>query len=246
VTASTIPICQNCLDSFERLEGPACGRCGRPFVSPVATEAREPLCHACRRDVYAFDVARSFARYNDAMARAIILLKYEEVTRLGAWFAARLEEVVAREREIFLADVVVPVPLHPLRQRERGYNQAELIARPLAKRLGLPLGNYLLVRIKARPEKHRLTRRERWSTVRGAYATRTGAQVDKLRILLVDDVLTTGATLDACSRALHKAGAARIAGLTVARVVPDWASPQMTKQAQVPGDAAILAATSRI
>jgi ComF family protein len=246
VTASAIPICQICLDSFERLAGPACGRCGRPFISPVAIQAREPLCHACRRDVYAFDVARSFAKYNNAMARTIILLKYEEVTRLGAWFAARLEEVVAREPEILLADVVVPVPLHPLRQRERGYNQAELIARPLAKRLGLPLSSYLLVRTKPRPDKHRLTHRERWSTVRGAYATRTGTQVDKLRILLVDDVLTTGATLDACSRALCEAGAARVAGLTVARVVPDWAPPQMTNQVQEPRDAAILATSSRI
>lgn len=190
------------------------------------------MCFACRRDVYAFDVARSYATYNDAMARAITLLKYEEVTRLARWFAARLAETVARESELFAADVVVPVPLHRLRQRERGYNQAELIARPLAKRLQLPVGAYLLVRTKPRPDKHRLTRHERWSTVRGAYATRQGAPVDKLRVLLVDDVFTTGATLDACARALHRSGAARIAGLTVARVVPNWSAPGPISQVQ--------------
>ena len=90
------------------------------------------------------------------------------------------------------------------RLRERGYNQAELIARPLARMLGIPFRSYLLVRTRPRPNKIRLTRRERWETVRGAYATHKMAQVDKLRVLLVDDVFTTGATLDACSRALKR------------------------------------------
>jgi len=222
LTASPVPICVSCLDSFEKISGPACQQCGRPFISPVAAQMHSPLCHMCRGGVYAFDLARSFAGYNDSMARAITLLKYEAVTRLGNWFGSRLAELVARCPETIPADVVVPVPLHPLRLRERGYNQAELIARPLAELLRLPLGSYLLVRTKPRPDKHRLTRQERWRTVRGAYATRQGTQVDKLRILLVDDVFTTGATLDACSRALRSAGAARVVGLTVARVLPNW------------------------
>ena len=114
----------------------------------------------------------------------------------------------------------MPVPLHPGRQRHRGYNQAELIARPLAKRLGIPYRAHLLARTRPRPDKLRLTRRERWETVRGAYATQEGARVDKLRVILVDDVFTTGATLDACSRALRGGGAAQVVDLTVARAVP--------------------------
>lgn len=218
IAASSIPICLECLASFERLSGPACRCCGRPFISIVAAQAQEPLCHACRRGVYAFELARSHAVYNDPMMKAITLMKYEQVTRLGHWFAAQLAERVTENAEAFRADVV----LHPLRQRERGYNQAELIARPLAKRLGLPLRTYLLVRTKPRPARHRLTRHERWQTVRGAFATRSGTQVDKLRVLLVDDVFTTGATLDSCSRTLQQAGAAGVMGLTVARVVPNW------------------------
>ncbi|MGH9704185.1 MAG: ComF family protein [Candidatus Acidiferrales bacterium] len=194
----------------------------------VAAQAQEPLCHACRRGVYAFDLARSHAVYNETMMKAITLLKYEQVTRLGHWFAARLADRVAENSAVFTADVVVPVPLHPLRQRERGYNQSELIARPLAKRLGLPLRTYLLVRTKPRPARQRLTRHERWQTVRGAFATRTGTQVDKLRVLLIDDVFTTGATLDACSRTLRQAGASGVMGLTVARVVPNWSSSGKT------------------
>jgi predicted amidophosphoribosyltransferase len=89
----------------------------------------------------------------------------------------------------------------------------------LARRLGLKRGSYLLMRTKPRPARLVLSRKEHWDSVRGAYATREGVRVDKLRVLLVDDVLTTGATLDACSRALKQAGAASVLGLTVARVV---------------------------
>ena len=105
-----------------------------------------------------------------------------------------------------MADVIVPVPAHVARLRERGYNHAELIAKPLARSLGLPCRSYLLLRSRPRPDKQRLSLRERWQSVRGAYTMRNGMRVDKLRVLLVDDVFTTGATLDACSRALRKAG----------------------------------------
>ena len=116
--------------------------------------------------------------------------------------------------------MVVPVPLHPDRKRERGYNQAEVIAKPLARRLRLRLAPDILVRTTPRPSRLVLSRSEHWKSVRGAYAIRDGAQVDKLRVLLVDDVLTTGATLDACARVLKKTGAATVTGLTVGRVVP--------------------------
>jgi ComF family protein len=176
----------------------------------------------CRDGYYAFDRARSYGLYNDALHHAILLLKYEEVARLGDWFAERLAKIVLRDAAAFRADVIVPVPLHRDRQRERGYNQAELIARPLARRLHLKLGAYLLMRTKPRPGRLVLTRKEHWDSVRGAYATRKGLRVDKLRVLLLDDVLTTGATLDSCARALKRAGAAAVLGLTVARVVPGW------------------------
>jgi ComF family protein len=181
-----------------------------------------PLCHVCRRSLYDFDFARSYGPYDATMAGAIMLLKYQEVTPLAAWFAGLVRETFDRYSEICQADVVVPVPAHAARLRERGYNHAELIAKPLARSLGLPCRSYLLVRSRPRPDKLRLTMRERWRTVRGAYTIRQGLRVDNLRVLLVDDVLTTGATLDACSRALRKAGAAKVVALTVARAIPRW------------------------
>jgi ComF family protein len=153
------------------------------------------------------------------MAGAIILLKYQQVTPLANWFASCLHETFEVTSEMCQVDVVVPVPAHALRLRERGYNQAELIAKPLARSLGLPCRSYLLVRTHPRPDKLRLTLRERWRSVRGAYTIRQGLRVDNLRVLLIDDVLTTGATLDACSRALRKAGAAKVVALTVARAI---------------------------
>lgn len=216
--ASRIPLCEACLACLVPHAGPICQRCGRSFVSEVVSEGgAQPLCGICRRGLYDFDFARSSSVYTPAVARAIVLLKYEELVPLGRWFAERLSDVVRAFPEQFAVDVVVPVPLHPARPRERGYNQAELIARPLARALRLPCRSYLLVRTRPRPDKLTLTLRERWRSVRGAYAIRQGRRVDKLRVLLVDDVLTTGATFDACSRALRQAGASYVAALTVAR-----------------------------
>ena len=221
-TAGAVPFCRACAKSLQqRLSEPLCYRCGRPIISgAVIGGVTRPLCHFCRGYEYAFDHARSFGAYTPGMSRAILVLKYANVAPLGNWFARRLAELVAYDRNLYDADILVPVPLDKGRMRERGYNQAELIARPLARQLDIPLRSCLLVRTRPRPNELRLTRRERWETVRGAYATERGAQVDKLRVLLVDDVFTTGATLDACSKALKGSGAARVMALTVARALP--------------------------
>ncbi len=230
-TASRIPVCRECLGSLRPFSGPACQGCGRPFVSEQAALVPRPLCRACRAGVYAFDLARSYGPYDEKMTPAILLLKRNPIAPLGAWFADRLAELIAREPQLGEVDLVVPVPLHRARLRERGHNQAELIARPLARRMRLPLASNLLIRIKPRPAKLRMTRRERWLSVRGAYTIYKGKRVDKARILLIDDVFTTGATVDSCARVLRGAGAANVIALTVARAVPEW----VPRQAGNPG-----------
>ena len=226
--ASRVPICEECLASFAAMPGRVCEICGSPPETSFLTTPRPPettdtaeedrlVCAACRVRAYRFDRARSYATYDGALVRAIVMLKFERIEPLGVWFADRLAAVVRRETETLAADVIVPVPLHRERERERGYNQAELIAKPLAKRLGLPYRAVLLVRTRPRPDKQVLNLSERWESVRGAFATRPGSQVDKLRVLLVDDVVTTGATLDACAKARRGAGAKSVIGLTVAR-----------------------------
>jgi len=223
-SASRLPLCKRCLDSIQMLKGPICHRCGRPLPFATAGDTTNPLCQFCKRGVYAFELARSFAVYDDCMVRAVTILKYEAVTSLGDWFAARLGELVRSESLLQSPDLIIPVPLDPSRLRQRRHNQAELIARPLANRLGVPAPSGLMRRTRARPNRLKLTRRERWQTVRGAFEVIDTARVDKLRVLLVDDVFTTGATLDASARALLRAGASNVWGLTVARVVSDWLS----------------------
>ncbi|MGB9466750.1 MAG: ComF family protein [Candidatus Acidiferrum sp.] len=217
VRASRVPICGECLASFAELPEKSCDICGQSLLAATPREGEPLVCRACQQKTYAFERARSYGTYDGPLVEAILLLKWVRIGPLGEWFAERLAEVVRREGKLFAADVVVPVPLHRDRERERGYNQAGLISKPLAKKLGLPHKAVLLMRTRPRPNKQILSLEERWESVRGAFATRPGSQVDNKRVLLVDDVSTTGATLDACARALLESGAKSVLGLTVAR-----------------------------
>ncbi len=215
--SSRIPICRDCLDSFSRVPGKICVVCGLPLPDITEVPGETLRCAACRLETYSFDCARSFAIYENKIVRAIVLLKFDRIDPLAKWFASTLAEIYRENGAILEADVVVPVPLHREREKERGYNQAELLSRPLAKLLKLPHQGVLLVRKRPRPAKLVLTLRERWAAVRGAFEIRPGSQVDNRRVLLLDDVMTTGATLDACSKALRDAGAKSVVALTVAR-----------------------------
>jgi len=219
VDSRRVPICDECFAAFQRVPQPSCEICGWPLPGLERKEGEQPLCPICRDKTYSFDFARSFGIYEGPLIRAILLLKFEQIEPLGKWFAERLAELVQSQPQMMAADVIVPVPLHRQRKRERGYNQAALLSKPLANRLRLPHKALLLMRTRARPDKRILSLEERWESVRGAFATRPGSQVDNLRVLLVDDVMTTGATLDACARTLREAGAKSVIGLTVARAL---------------------------
>src|SRR5205823_15012600 len=151
--ASRVPICEECLASFESLHAPLCETCGQPleipsFAAPQnISEVRGLVCPACQERTYAFERARSYAMYQGALVRAMVMLKFEAIEPLGVWFASRLADVWKNEtksEDLRTVDIVVPVPLHRQRERERGYNQADLIARPLAKTPGLPYRAVLL------------------------------------------------------------------------------------------------------
>jgi ComF family protein len=217
--ASRLPLCEQCLASFKEIQSPICQLCGQPESGAPADPEVSSLCAACQEQTYRFHVARSFAVYEGALARAIVMLKFAGMEPLGEWFARQLENVVLANAECLEADVVVPVPLHRNRQKERGYTQVDLFARPLSKWLGVSFRPVLLMRTRPRPEKHLLDYEERWEAVRGAFAMKREGRVDNLRVLLLDDVMTTGATLDACAKALREAGASSVLGLTVARAV---------------------------
>lgn len=221
-TATRIPVCPLCWGRVRPLELVcACVLCQRP-LSPVHQLAdREPLCGLCRRGLQDFDRLRSFGGFDGALRDLLHLFKYNRVAPLARPLARLLGVVVHQEPALRQVDAVVPVPLHPRRERTRGYNQAELLARELARELHLELETSALARIRDTASQTGLTPRQRRENVRGAFAVRAASRVAGRRILLIDDVATTGATLNACARTLKRAKAAAVEAVTVARVV-EW------------------------
>ena len=203
---------------------PGCPRCGQPL--PHGRRRAEP-CAPCRRRPPAYRRAVSPWLFVPPLVEVVHALKFARCAHLGAALARPLADWLGEHRALRLdtarpaVDLVVAVPLHPLRRLRRGYNQAALVAQPLAAALGLPVARPL-VRRRATRSQSRLPREHRHANVAGAFRVRRrqAAAVAARRVLLVDDVATTGATLDAAARALRDAGAAAVVAVTVARTPP--------------------------
>jgi ComF family protein len=189
-----------------------CVCCGLPFESAAPLHGVD-RCGLCRLRTHAFDQARGFGVYEGSLRRLIHLLKYDRMRPLARPLAACMARRLA---ELGPADVIVPVPLFFLRKWRRGFNQADELAKALSKESGIPWSRRILRRVRATPPQVGLSHRQRRLNLAGAFKVRR-EEVRGRNVLLVDDVMTTGATLDACARVLKAAGAARVAGLTAAR-----------------------------
>jgi ComF family protein len=218
--------CAACVAALAPVRPPWCASCGRSLPFGV-------LCPECRLDRLPLAAVRSAARFDGPLRRAVHRLKYRGHAPAGRALAALL---VDPARSLGLArpalpaapalgpegrersegpPAVVPVPLHPARQRERGYNQAALLAQPLAAALGLPYDAHVLRRVKPTPPQVGLSRQERRRNLRHAFSAEPG--IAGRTIVLVDDVVTTGSTLASAAQACLAAGAARVYGLSLAR-----------------------------
>lgn len=195
------------------LDGPVCDGCGAPFEFDPGAR-----CAACLAKPRAFDAARAACLYDETSRDPILKLKHADRLDLAPMFARWLSRSAATLIE--QADAVVPVPLHPLRLLRRRYNQAAEIARPLAAMTGTPYLPDALVRRRATATQGGKSGSGRKRNVAGAFEVPAARRprVAGLRILLIDDVLTTGATAEGCARALKAAGAARVDLAVVARV----------------------------
>jgi competence protein ComFC len=191
-----------------------CWKCGLSTAAAVSLEKRRNIrCGEC--DDYAFDAARSGGSYEGALRASILELKRQP--RVAQRLARLMFSALQRE-PISSADLIIPVPLHPSRERERGFNQATLLARELARLRRLPIDEHSVVR-RFHTERHRagMDSIARRKSVAGAFAVRRRDRIAGRRVLLVDDVFTTGATVSACAAVLKDAGAEEVFVLTVAR-----------------------------
>jgi len=207
--------CATCWSAITFLDGPGCACCGLPFA--VALEG-ETLCAACLAEPPAFDKARAILAYDDHSRRAILALKHADRLDLVPGFARWLRRSGRALMED--SDLIVPVPLYPLRLWRRRYNQAAELARRLARDGNRAYQPSALVRSRPTPSQGAMSSaKARRRNVLGAFRVPDPAKVKGKRVLLLDDVLTTGATVEACARALKRAGAERVHVLVLARVV---------------------------
>lgn len=211
--------CKECLEVVSKGYRRVCLRCGRPLVGAAALGHGPELCLDCHGGWQGFDLARAAGAYDWPLSEAVHRLKFGAelslAELLGKLMGFRLGELVSLSGA--LPDVIVPVPMHLMRLRERGFNQSQCLAQVVAGQYGLPV-EMALQRIRATVPQKVLGRDQRLSNLKGAFTVKRGARVKGKRVLLVDDVITTGSTAEACAFALKDAGACRVDVLLVAAV----------------------------
>jgi len=209
-------ICADCCKAIRPVHPPYCPRCGLPYPSG---DEKGHLCALCLKERRYFEVHRTCALYEGALKEAIHRFKYGGVFPLVKVFGDLLHPAFRDLTRDYQADLLIPVPLHIRRLRERGFNQALLLVKELSKRTGIPYAERALKKIKDTPFQITLKKRERRKNLTRAFQVRDREAIKGKAVMLVDDVYTTGATVNECSRALRMAGAERVAVLTVARAL---------------------------
>lgn len=210
--------CADCFNALRMISAPMCQLCGIPFVVAIETETR---CPECLETAPEFDTARAVMVYDSVSAPLVSSLKFNDqwagIHRHAHMMAAAGSQMLAE------ADLLIPVPLHWRRLVKRKFNQSALLAYGVSRVSGVPCLPDLLKRVRSTKPQMSLDRKSRAANVKKAFAVsaRTGRQLEGLVVVLVDDVVTTGATANACARTLKKAGAKQVHVLSLARTVKE-------------------------
>jgi ComF family protein len=207
----TAPICVDCWQSIRKYNGPLCKKCGTPLVSDVSIK-----CGECLKEEPAFEFARSFGLYDNPLRKGINLLKYHGKKRLSRPLSELLIKAGLPE-----ADIVLPVPLHHRRLRKREFNQSALISKYIAEEIKSKFIPDCLVKVRDTLPQVGLRYKARVKNIKGAFKVRNSDLIKNRKIILVDDVVTTGATIRECSRTLKKAGAGKIYVVSLAHGMSD-------------------------
>jgi competence protein ComFC len=207
-------LCPDCEAKLPRIKPPFCSKCSEPFQGTITNHFE---CANCAHRALYFVNAVSAFRSRGMVRRIILQFKYGGQIHLrhlvASWLFAALEDDRLRDQ---MFDLIVPVPLHPARERERGFNQAALLAELLSPRMSIQV-RQILERVRYTTTQTAFDRTERMENLRGAFRLRRNVDLRQLRVLLVDDVLTTGSTLSECARVLRKSGACSVHAATAAR-----------------------------
>lgn len=203
-------LCDPCAERLPFVSRPSCPRCANAYDGPG-------VCSRCRSSPLQVAPVTSVFLFQDAVREAIYALKYHGGASVAIPLAGRMAEAWGWLG--LSSDLLVPVPLHSERERQRGYNQSVVLARSLAPLVEVPLDETILFRTRATVSQTHLGTSERWDNVRDAFACSGSRELSGLRVTLVDDVMTTGATLNACAVALRARGARSVSAFTLAHAV---------------------------
>lgn len=210
-------ICNECFSKIKFITPPYCDKCGKILVESFS-EIERPLCQECQTHKRYFYKARGVGIYEDVLRESIHILKFEKKegihNQLGNLLVNYLKE--QHQELISQIDFIIPVPLHRKRLRARGFNQAQLLSISIGNYFNLPL-NLDLKRIRFTTPQMNLDREERMQNIKGAFGIKNHHSITRKSILLIDDIFTTGATVNECSKVLIKAGAKQVFVLTLAR-----------------------------
>lgn len=208
-------ICDECWDSLAKWGPDNCQRCGSQL--PGSDEPAVPLlCPKCRIPDWACADIRAIGPFQAPIADAIHLLKYSDRRSVAKKLSLYMERSLAGARHYREADLILSVPLHPARRRERGYNQAQLLAQALGKLLDKPCPENIIARARHTQTQTKLNKQQRLENVKDIFTVKRPELVGGKTVILIDDVLTTGATIGSCARTLLNAGASRVLALTAA------------------------------
>jgi len=209
-------ICESCRSSIKFISSPFCLRCGVPFNSKIG---RDHICGTCLTSKKYFTKARAVGFYEGILQKAIHRFKYSKKTVLANPLSAFIIDYNLDSMDLESYDFLVPVPLHFKRLKERGFNQALSLARHISKRSGIPVDYLNLRRIRWEAPQINLSKKERAQNVKGAFSLHKKNGFKDKNILLIDDVYTSGATVNECARVLLKAGTAGVDVVTLCRAV---------------------------